>query len=218
MNTTIRISDNLIETMTLAAIEAYVLGDGRGKRQIETLGYIWGTKVKRDGDLFLYLSRGSVSLSAQRTRNSVQPEQDAVLLKNAVISRWAPEASLLGDFHTHPYQDRVEVASFTGFEFSDSDFKGFLEDDYIWSESDNNPVMLAVTICKLARVVESVGGNWVRSNVWQFDVGEYRLWVNVAVGYLEADGTRCHSGNTYSKVLLDLTRFYNCAGDRLLQE
>ncbi|QXX73730.1 hypothetical protein MHY1_00528 [Methylovirgula sp. HY1] len=45
----IKISDSLLETMALAAIEAYCLGDGqKGKQRqkLETYGYIWGTKKR----------------------------------------------------------------------------------------------------------------------------------------------------------------------------
>jgi hypothetical protein len=42
----VSLSERLVESVTLAALEAYVLGDGRpGRRHrpaVETFGYVWG--------------------------------------------------------------------------------------------------------------------------------------------------------------------------------
>ena len=211
----VKISEALLDTMTLAALEAYILGDGRKKTQIETFGYIWGTRVVRADVTHLHLQKGSVSLSAQRSTNSVQPNQEAVELKNAVISRWTPELMLLGDFHTHPYASITEVNEVNGFEFSRSDFNKFLTDGDLWEESDNIPIMLAMTVCEVQAVHEDMFGTIIRGNIFMFNIGQYRLWINVAVGYLDEDGNRQHTGNTHSPVFLDMTRFFNQSGDRL---
>jgi hypothetical protein len=131
--------------------------------------------------------------------------------------RWSPHLTLLGDFHSHPYRTLSEVNSVNGFEFSDRDFHAFLDDDLLWKQSNNNPVMLAITICRLGRVRENFGER-IRSNVHRYKVGQFQFWINVAVGYLDQDGKRCHTGNSHSKAALDLDQwFYNPASDRVAE-
>jgi hypothetical protein len=157
----------------------------------------------------------SLSLSAERTNGSVTPNAFAARLKNEVMTRWAPHRTMLGSFHTHPYQTLDEVKKCSGFEFSDPDFDCFHHNDFLWEQSGNNPVNFAMTICRLSRVRDSGWGECLRPNIWQFDVGEFRLWLNVCVGSLDDYGNRCLTGNKRSAAILDLnSRFFNEAGAR----
>ncbi|MGA6115475.1 hypothetical protein [Agrobacterium radiobacter] len=64
----VKLSEQLVESMTLAALEAYVLGDQssrRNREKVETLGYIWGVKKVENGSTTLFLDRMSVA-SRQR--------------------------------------------------------------------------------------------------------------------------------------------------------
>jgi hypothetical protein len=75
--------------------------------------------------------------------------------------------------------------------------------------------MLAITICRLGRVRENFGER-IRSNVHRYKVGQFQFWINVAVGYVDAEGKRCHTGNSHSKAVLDLDQWlYNPASDRV---
>jgi len=213
----VRVSSQFLEAVTLAAIEAYCYGDkpGRRWRPVETLGYIWGFKKRDEQEIVLFLDRMSISISSQRGRDSVDPNPEAAILKNEVMMRWSPHMMLLGDFHSHPYRTLSDVTAINGFEFSDRDFDAFLADDLIWRESGNNPVMLAITICRLGRVRENFGER-VRSNVHRYKVGQFQFWINVSVGYLDAQGRRHHTGNSHSKAVLDLDQWlYNPASDRV---
>lgn len=214
MSHRVRFSDNALENIVLAAAEAYCLGDGHKRRHIEILGYMWGS-TRRTADVTeIYIERVSISLSARRSRDWVEPNQQAARLKNEIVQRWSPHLQLLGDFHTHTYGTLSEVEETRGFEFSNDDFEFFVEDDFLW-ESAETPVMLAVTVARLGAVHESSGPTYIRRNVAHFDVGELRLWLNVAVGYLEAE-SRAHTGNTRSPVVLDLgPRLFNLSGDRV---
>ncbi|NSY16158.1 hypothetical protein [Neorhizobium sp. AL 9.2.2] len=213
----ITVSDDVLESMAMAAIEAYSLGDGRRSvlNGLETFGYLWGSKRVSQEETVFHLEKLSVSISAERTSESVKPHVKAARLKNDVMSRWAPHRTMLGSFHTHPYTSLDEVKKIYGYEFSEPDFDLFHHDDFLWEQSGNNPVNFAMTICKLSRVRESIGGDWLRPNIWQFDVGEFRLWLNVCVGSLDDYGNRCLTGNKRSAAHLELnTRFFNQAGDR----
>jgi hypothetical protein len=210
-------SPNLLESMTLAAVEAYCYGK-RTKRKwnpVETLGYVWGFKKEEDERTIFYLDRTSLSISSSRERYGVLPNEEAARLKNQVVMRWSPHLTMLGDFHSHPYQTLSQVQKTTGFEFTAEDFKSLLTDDMMWDFSGNTPVMLAITVCRLGRVRENIGGH-LRGNVYRYAVGEFQFWINVAVGYVGEDGKRHHTGNSHSRVELDIDAWhYNAARDRV---
>ena len=99
----VRVSPELLETMTLAAIEAYCYGNLYKKKNtaVETLGYVWGYRKQQNGTTVFYLDRTSVSISAERQYHSVTPNLDAAKLKNEGMMRGSAHLTLLGDFHIH---------------------------------------------------------------------------------------------------------------------
>ena len=174
-----------------------------------------GTAELSGRQQIIFLERLAVSLSAERRTDSVTPKAEATNLMAEVMARLAPELTLLGDFHSHPYKDRATVNRIKGFEFSPGDFSSFIHDDDLWTHNPDGPVMLVVTVCRLNKVHDSAGQQ-VRNNVWQFDLGEFRFWINACIGYIDSAGQRQHTGNKYSNVWLDLnSRFFNLSGDRI---
>jgi hypothetical protein len=170
----VKVSQQLLEAMTLAAIEAYCYGSvtGRKWRPVETLGYIWGFRRQVQDKTVFFLDRMSLSISSIRASTSVEPNP--------------------------------------------KDFQSFLGDDFIWNQSENCPVMLAITICRLNRVRERFGGQ-VRSNICSYAVGQFRFWLAVSVGFLDELGNRQCTGNKHSKAELELEYWlYNAASDRVL--
>jgi hypothetical protein len=211
----IRISDRFLQALVMAAVEAYCHGDGSNKTEIETIGPIWGYRRVNVGTHVIFLECLAVSLSAERQVASVTPKAEATKLMAGVMDRIAPELTLLGDFHSHPYKDRGQVTQYKGFEFSPDDFMAFLSDDDLWDGNSEGPVMLVVTICRLGKV-HNTSGKRIRKNVWQFDLGQFRFWINASVGFLDEEGKRQHSSNKHSNVFLDLnSRFINFSGDRV---
>jgi len=224
----VTISESALRMMTLATLEAYALGDGRKRRSkneiaVETLGYLWGVKRVSLEGTFIHVDMASMSISAKRSKDGVTPNKKAIQLKAALMDRWAPHLTLMGDFHSHPYANHKEVKKIQGFEFSNADEEAFLGDDFVWDSAEGMPIMIVMTVCKLSKVNESLSATFVRNNINSFDVGEYRFWLNVAIGYLK-DETNDHTikknrqwtGNKHSSVELRLdSRFYNYSSDRL---
>ncbi|MBD8653660.1 hypothetical protein IFT66_21425 [Rhizobium sp. CFBP 13726] len=215
----VKLSELLVESMTLAALEAYVLGDQssrRNREKVETLGYIWGVKKVENESTTLFLDRMSVSLSAKRSRSAVQPHQHAAELKSNLMERWAPHLMLLGDFHTHPYDDLNQVKKISGWDFSPEDINFLQHDDFLWKMSGDTPVNLVMTVTKLGKVRERDQAHCIRENLWEFDAGEFRFWLNVNVGYLDILDERQQTFVDGDGAFLDLnTRFYNMKGDRI---
>lgn len=215
----VKLSEQLVESMTLAALEAYVLGDQsstKNSEKVETLGYLWGVKKVEDERTTLFLDRMSVSLSAKRSRGAVQPHQHAAELKNNLMERWAPHLMLLGDFHTHPYDDLTQVKENTGWDFSPEDINFLQNDDFLWKMSGDTPVNLVMTVTKLGKARERDQAHCIRENLWEFDAGEFRFWLNVNVGYSDILDERQQTFVDGDGAFLDLnTRFYNMTGDRI---
>ena len=153
----LRPSNQFLESVTLAAIEAYCYGDGRDNPEIETVGYIWGSKKCMPGRTVLFLDRIGLSLSAERDHESVTHNPRAAILMNNVIELWSLHLLMIGHFHTHPYKNLKEAQSCKGWEFSSANFRFAKRDDLSWEKSEDTPVMLAVTICHMGKVHETPG-------------------------------------------------------------
>jgi hypothetical protein len=215
VNTHLKISDSALESMCHSALETYLYGDGHEtKSQVEVNGYLWGWRRVSDDEQMIFVDRVSPSFSSKKHQDWVRPNRKAVELQKEFMDRWAPEMSLLGDFHSHPYDDLNTVNTNRGYHFSKGDFNYLQNDEFIWQNTEYKPLIVVITICKLGRVHDT-GSRMISSNVWCWDVGEFRFWLNAAVGYIK-DGQRTITRNTHSNVDLDLnTRFFNFAGDRL---
>ena len=216
MDFQVKISDACLEGMCHAALETYLYGDGHETRKgLEVNGYLWGYRRTFADRTLIFVDRLSPSFSSQKHQNWVKPNQKAIEMQTEFMDRWAPEAMLLGDFHSHPYPDLRTVNAVKGYHFSEGDFEYLKSDEFNWSMTESLPLIIVMTVCKLERVHDTVG-KWIGMNIWHWDVGHFRFWLNAAVGYLQ-NGERLNTGNTHSKLNLDLnTRFFNLAGDRLL--
>ena len=216
----VRVSDQALEDMVLAASEAYILGPGRKKEErqegrIETYGHLWGNRREDDNNhTHILIDRFSVSLSAWGTREDIRPHPDDIHLKNEIIMRWSPHLCLLGDFHTHPYANHDEVNKCKGWNFSQIDKRSFKEEDSLWKLSrPYTPIMAVMAIAKMGRVHRSTG-EWKEDNRWMFNVGEYRFWLSIGIGKISKSKKR--KSFSTSGVYLDLDpRFVNETGDRL---
>jgi hypothetical protein len=213
----VKLAPSLLESMTLATIEAFGFRGPRANRKsgVETYGYVWGTKkICRDGVTVFYLDKLSVSLTAKRSSLAVLPNSEVGKLKSQLLKRMAPHQTLLAEFHSHPYANRRVMRREAGFEFSNADFKSFLVDDLFWENAENTPVMLVQTVCRLGGSGGRSSG-WQRRNVFYFDIDNYRFWVNAVVGYLDDKGKRRHTGNVTRSVIIEPIPFgQHCASRR----
>lgn len=213
----IRIADDALESVALAAIEAYCLGGGQGwdPEQVETFGYLWGHRKLGPDLTTIFIAKASVSVSARRGDSYVIPNPQALLLKDNFVSRWSPHFAFLGEFHSHPFDDVASVRQARGFEFSEQDIDSFVGDGPLWARSDHNPLMLVVTVCRLSHVRAS----WCsqpRGNVFSFSVGEFRFWLNATVGFVGENGDRYYTESRRSATTLDLnSRYFNLQNDRI---
>jgi len=206
MNYSVTVSDSVLRSMTMAALEAYILGDGRrGKTRLETSGLLWGYVRQREDATHIHVEQTSILLSSRRHQDWVDFNPVATKLKNSVMAEWAPHLSLLGDFHTHPYESRQDHVFNQGAKFSDADIESVLNDDYLWEESNNLPLQMIMSVAEVERVRNSEPRRNSR-NVIRFNFKQYRIWLTAGVGEIRK-GERIFLGNGTRKVFLSVDRF-----------
>ena len=132
----VKVSDETLDSMLLAATETYYLGTGHKRRRndnsdyVEINGYVWGTRRYTD-HWYIHVERFGPSISSRRGSGWYIANSAAPWLMNAIIGRRAPQLTLLGEVHTHPYSTVQEVKNNSGWEFSHQDRKW-------WPESEDD--------------------------------------------------------------------------------
>ncbi len=216
MAVNVRVSDQALESMVLAACEAYEFGNNNNFKSVETIGHVWGYRKGGDEGRMpdhIYVERLSPCVSAKGTAHSVEFATGVIDLKDSIVGHWSPHLSLLGDFHTHPYESREELVKSKGWNFSKVDKTSFLEDKKLWQRAGNAPISLVMAIAPLERV----HGTWGESGAqfrWRFDVGEYRFYLSAAIGGLKKNGESYFKQRRVVNLDLDW-RFYNESGNRI---
>ena len=213
----IRFSDAALDSMLLAATEAYFLGDGHQLgTYVEIDGYLWGFYVAvSDDHTLIQVERFSPSFSSKRTPDSVQPNEDAALLMHNVMVQLCPQLTFLGEVHTHPYDSLEHAQDVRGWLFSDEDLESM--SDTVWElTEDQPPLWLVIAIAPLQRVRSTLPQEVDdKSGAWQFDIGNMRFWLHAeVVPELDEDGVARFAKDTY----LDLVpRLFNPSGSRLVE-
>ena len=214
MTLEITISDRALESMVLAACEAYVFGKDDDLEAVETYAHMWGFRRRSpDGQTeHVHVDRISVCVSAQVTNDHAAVFTDVIALQDDIVKHWSPHLSLLGDFHTHPYDTRQELIANRGWEFSDCDETSFLNDANMWQRADGDPLSLVMAVTQLQRVREG----WATSKAayrWRFDIGQYRFYLSAAAGRQNERGEREFTQRGVNLALGQY--FFNEAGNRV---
>ena len=214
----VRFSDAALDSMLLAATEAYFLGDGRRLgTYVEIDGYLWGFFVDVSDDFSLIqVERFAPSFSSKRTPQSVQPNEDAAHLMHDVMVQLCPQLTFLGEVHTHPYDSLEDARNARGWLFSDEDCESI--SDAVWNlTGDKPPLWLVIAIAPLQRVRSTLPEQVDdKSGAWRFDVGDMRFWLHAeVVPELDDEGVVQFAENTH----LDLVpRLFNPSGGRLVED
>ena len=118
MNTIVRISDAALESMVLAACEAFEFGNNNGNKPVETYAHMWGyRRPDPDGKTErILVDRFNACVSAKGSPDSVELSVDVVDLQDSIVRYWSPHMSLLGDFHTHPFKSLDKLRKRRGWE------------------------------------------------------------------------------------------------------
>lgn len=186
----IHISDNAILHLLMSGLECFMVRKWRGRATIErggteTAGTLWGYFMQGSGDDLDHVRVEHISQDAMADRHASWSElsHDTTWVKQRIVqARW-PYLSLIGDFHTHPYDNYSDCIQDRGWEFSDGDYKSLqgkwtAEELKMWNRYK---VSLVLTIAQLHRIHEEK--RWepevIDDHVVRFQIGEFRFWISV---------------------------------------
>ena len=216
----ITIANHALEEMVLAASESFVLGNAKRFGSVEIQGYLWGNRRIESDDEdesveYIHVDKFSVSTSASGDDESVYVDQEVVLIKNSIVTLWAPHYQFLGAFHTHPYDTLGEVNSSSGWNFSSADEENFLDDADMWelSGTDHHPIMMVMAVTKIAAVFDTELKVTNGGRSLEFNVGNLRFWLSVGIGQVSRGMDKEFS--TGNVRFHPFTRYFNAAGSRL---
>lgn len=182
----IRIGENALIQMCLNSLEAYSIAHKKGKRlqkNLETLGLLWGHELELSNKKTLYcVELATIDTSAERNHDSCELNDDSLELKRNVLSSFWPQYDFLGDFHTHPYQNYLDVPKEKLYSFSKEDYESIENRTEFW-EPKNYRVGLVLTIAQMTKR-SSKGFRRYNSSTLEFTLGNYRVWLKGYVAYM----------------------------------
>ncbi len=183
------IKEEALMEMVLSALEAFAIKNLEKKkyqnRYLEVYGLLWGSLVRysgNDNDIENYIytiSHISIDTTAKRSKDSVESNNDALILKKDVITSFWPHYRFLGDFHTHPYKRRKNfdykyIEKKKLYDFSKDDF-AFIEDNAEFWKNHNYEIGIVMTIIDMEKSWKK--NKKVEDNLIRFNLGNYRLWI-----------------------------------------
>jgi hypothetical protein len=209
MQYTVRISEQAFRELVLATLEAYLIPErkrrnGRARSRQETYGLLWGHEAQITPERRLYyIDAASVDALVQRSQRWVIPSKRTLDLKTNVVRQVFRHLDFLGDFHSHPSDSLTTVHDGKIFEFSQTDFDHICDDAEFWIKQRYR-VALVMTVCPLAKGHFSKPRR-LRSNIVEFGVGEFRLWLNAVVAYENGKPNElCFTKQSRSPVTLEI--------------
>ncbi|MDD9997012.1 MAG: hypothetical protein OXQ89_04625 [Rhodospirillaceae bacterium] len=130
----------------------------------------------------------------------------------------APHMTFLGTFHTHPWPSISKAEKAKGWRFSDPDRE-------CWSELDHNAdfsdrygddaaLWLVVAVARIQKVHFKPFAEQVQPNIWKFDIGDMRFWVNAELVRPDEYGVARPDGDVYPRLDMWLA-FLNDTGGRV---
>lgn len=219
---TIHVGDSALLHLTFAAMESFKIRNwGKtttsNRGPIETAGVLWGYHVARDEEDHVKIEHASTDKFAKGYKSESEwPLQEVTEAKQAIVAARWPYLSLIGDFHTHPYESYNDVQECKGWEFSDGDREAYEKENYL--AGPYQCVALVLTVAKLQRYDKSTKlvGAEIANNAVQWQLDRYRYWlagyaidkvslggdqgVKLEVSPTETGGSREQRGNVYIDV------------------
>lgn len=132
----VRLESRALEDILLAAAESYRVAPRKAHKYTEVFGLCFGS-VRRDGirresrDVRVNVGRVVTQLRAKATPDFVMPNSQSLAAHLDVGNQFFPHLELVGDYHTHPYDDLADLVAARGWEYSDGDqdsLPGYVEE------------------------------------------------------------------------------------------
>jgi hypothetical protein len=132
MTTNIYIEDHVVPQLFTSAIEAYEFehrSSTRAKAQskLETFGLLWGYNLppSETQPARIVATNATIETSALRHEEWVAPDFASITSKKEFFEKYWPNITLVGSFHSHPYENIDDVKSSKGWRGSETDINNF---------------------------------------------------------------------------------------------
>ena len=171
----------------------------------ETSGILLGYLTHTEHQDHVVVEHVSTDTFARGTSNEVALNKKVTKVKLDVIRRRWPHLSLVGDFHTHVYQNYQEVVDNKGWEFSKGDYDSYGDPQYGPDHWDGR-CALVLTIAELKRIQEGsrVDAQSIADNVIHWQVGDFRFWLSAyAIDHSELQPDRYVISPPYDRPSID---------------
>ena len=186
----IHVTDSALMHLLMAGMESYKvrLWDGRettNRGPVEVAGLLWGyVPESSEGYDHLVVQHATTDIVGARAKNWSSFSLPSALAKQSVVSARWPHLSMIGDFHTHPYEKYTDAERTGGWEASEGD-RVWYEEHFAENVRNTNlqrrfKVSLVLTIAKLQRVREDTRAApevLGHGNVLRWQLGDFRYWL-----------------------------------------
>ena len=186
----VHVTDSALLHLLMAGMESYKVRlwgrrETTNRGPVEVAGLLWGyVPESSEGYDHLVVQHATTDIVAERAKSWSSFSLPSALAKQSVVSARWPQLSMIGDFHTHPYEKYTDAESIGGWEASEGD-RVWYEEHFAENVRDTNlqrrfKVSLVLTIAKLQRVREDtralpeVLGH---GNVLKWQLGDFRYWL-----------------------------------------
>lgn len=190
-------TDNCMKEMVFSAIEAYAIPhseDFLGSVRKETYGTLWGSHSNLpNGQVYIDISFLSTETSARREEDGVDPKEESTWTKAHIAEVFWPETHLVGDFHTHPYNNDMtsEIEYSDLWKFSNKDKA--TQKDSLKSLSKGYDYFISTVMTISQNKKERLNGSKIHKNVFILELGRYTLFFTANIAKKLAKGIRITS-------------------------
>ncbi|HPH66238.1 MAG TPA: hypothetical protein PLF40_10855 [Kofleriaceae bacterium] len=191
----LRIEPRALEDILLAAAESYLVSPGRGARYSEVFGLCFGSSRRVDNGklgetIEIGISRVATQLRARATSSSVNPNERSFEAQFQVARQFFPHLSVVGNYHTHPYNNLATLKANKGWVYSPSDgdtLPWFVDQMAQHHSVPYFSLIVAVASGSRQAAVRDTTRVITRNNVAQFAIGD--LYFRIGAYRICLDGT-----------------------------
>ena len=186
-NLWVHVSDSALMHLLMAGMESFKVRrwgkhETTNRGPVEATGFLWGYVPElNEGYDHVVIKHATTDVVARRRRNWTELIESSALAQQSVLSTHWPHLSMVGDFHTHPYESYSDVEANPGASSGD---RAWYEDDFCHNVECRElrlrfRISLVLSIAELKRVQKDTRfkAELERSNRLKWQLGKFRYWL-----------------------------------------
>ena len=176
----VNLTEEALIQLSHSALEAFAIrhlgGKGYKTKYLETCGLLWGRcdETQQDGckNISFTVSLVGIETSAIRSKNFVEPNEDSLQLKRDLMTRFWPQYTFLGDYHTHPHKRTQNLTHET---IEKDNLYNFSSGDINFMIHHNYKIGIVATIIEMERA--GTKNRQKDDNLVVLNFRNYRVWL-----------------------------------------